>query len=213
MFADSVVDIARGLGDSVVVVGLSAGGSIAAWIAQWRGEVQRTVLIAPALGAGLLSDERGREIVELASVLPNVKRTTRPDTTRPDMVQGMTTRGLAEVLSLGHRVRDQAQEHTPRVKEMFFLLNARDQTVSEKAALDLAQRWFDRRASVAVYKFPASARLPHNVLEIARRGGNPEMVYPIITALARAQAPPPPVQLMSVPCRGLACEVKKLLNQ
>jgi pimeloyl-ACP methyl ester carboxylesterase len=48
MFADSVVDVARGLGDSVVVVGMSAGGSIAAWITQWHAEVQRTVLIAPA---------------------------------------------------------------------------------------------------------------------------------------------------------------------
>jgi esterase/lipase len=210
MFADSVVDAARGLGDSVVVVGLSAGGSIAAWIAQWRGEVQRVVLIAPALGAGLLSDERGRELVELASVLPNVRRTTKPDTTRPDMVQGTTSRGLAEVLSLGHRVRDQAEERAPRVKEIFFLLNERDRTVSEKAALDLAQHWFDSRASVAVYKFPASARLPHNVMEVARRGGNPEMVYPIITALARAQTPPPPVQLLSVPCRGFWCTVKRL---
>jgi esterase/lipase len=210
MFADSIVDVARGLGDSVVVVGLSAGGSIAAWIAQWRGEVQRAVLIAPALGAGLLSDERGRELVELASVLPNVRRTSKPDTTRPDMVQGTTSRGLAEVLSLGHRVRDQADERAPRVKEILFLLNARDQTVSEKAALDLAQRWFDHRASVAVYKFPASARLPHNVMEVARRGGNPEMVYPIVTALARAQPPPPPVQLLSVPCRGFWCAVKRL---
>jgi hypothetical protein len=144
-------------------------------------------------------------------VLPNVRRTTKPDTTRPDMVQGTTTRGLAEVLSLGHRVRDQAEEWAPRVKEMFFLLNARDQTVSEKAALDLAQRWFDRRASVAAYKFPASARLPHNVMEIPRRGGNPEMVYPIVTALARGEAPPPPVQLMSVPCGGVWCAVRRLV--
>jgi len=210
MFADSVVDVARGLGDSVVVVGLSAGGSIAAWIAQWRGEVLRSVLIAPALGVGLLSDEGGRELVELASVLPNVRRTTRPDTTRPDMVQGTTSRGLAEVLSLGHRVRDQAEERAPRAGEMLFLLNQRDQTVSEKAALDLAQRWSDRGASVAVYRFPASARLPHNVMEAAGRGGNPEMVYPIITALARAQAPPPPAKRLSVPCSGLLCTLKRL---
>lgn len=213
MFADSVVDVARGLGDSVIVVGLSAGGSIGAWIAQWRGEVQRVVLIAPALGAGLLSDEHGRELVELAGVLPNIRRTSRPDTTRPDMVQGTTTRGLAEVLGLGHRVRDQAEQWAPRVKEIFFLLNARDHTVSERAALSLAQQWFDRGARVAVYKFPASARLPHNVMEIPRRGGNPEMVYPIVTALARAQEPPPPVQLMSVPCRGLWCEIRGLLTR
>ena len=210
MFADSVVDVARGLGDSVVVVGLSAGGSIGAWIAQWRGEVQRVVLIAPALGVGLLSDEGERELVELAARLPNVRRTSKADTTRPDMVQGTTSRGLAEVLSLGHRVRDQAEERTPRVKEMLFLLNERDQTVSEKAALELAQRWFDHDASVSAYRFPSSARLPHNVMEVAQRGGNPEMVYPIVTALAHGQEPPPPVQRMAVPCGGFWCAVKRL---
>jgi esterase/lipase len=212
MFADSIVDAARGLGDSVVVVGMSAGGAIAAWIAQWRADVQRAVLIAPALGAGLLSDDYGRELVEIASIIPNVTRTTRPDTTRPDMVQGTTSRGLAEVLSLGHRVRDQASEFRPRVKDIVFLLNARDRTVSEKAALGLAQQWFDGGASVAVYKFPESARLPHNVMEATGRGGNTEMVYPVVTALARGMTPPPPANLQSVPCRGFSCAMKRLLT-
>jgi esterase/lipase len=211
MFADSVVDAARGLGDSVVVVGMSAGGAITAWIAQWRPEVQRAVLIAPALGAGLLSDDYGREIVEIASIIPNVTRTTKPDTTRPDMVQGTTSRGLAEVLGLGHRVRDQAVQFRPRVKDIVFLLNERDRTVSEKAALSLAQQWFDHGARVVVYKFPASARLPHNVMEQTGRGGNTEMVYPVVTALARGMTPPPPVKLQSVPCRGFGCAMKRLL--
>jgi esterase/lipase len=212
MFADSVVDVARGLGDSVVVVGMSAGGTIAAWIAQWRADVQRTVLIAPALGAGLLSDDHGRELVDIASIIPNITRTTKPDTTRPDMVQGTTSRGLAEVLGLGHRVRDQAAQFRPRVKDIVFLLNERDHTVSEKASIDLAQQWFDHGASVAVYKFPGSAKLPHNVMEANGRGGNTEMVYPIVMALARGMTPRPPVKLQSVPCRGFRCAMKRMLK-
>ena len=43
MFADSIVDVARGLGDSVVVAGMSAGGTITAWVAQWRADVQSTL--------------------------------------------------------------------------------------------------------------------------------------------------------------------------
>src|SRR4051812_24502895 len=54
-FGDSSIDIATGLGDSVVVVGLSAGGNIAASIAQNRSEVARAVIIAPAINAGRLS--------------------------------------------------------------------------------------------------------------------------------------------------------------
>src|SRR5918999_5312062 len=55
MFADSIVDVARGLGDSVVVMGMSAGGAISAWIAQWRGDVHPAVLLAPPVRVGLLS--------------------------------------------------------------------------------------------------------------------------------------------------------------
>jgi esterase/lipase len=213
MFADSIVDVARGLGDSVVVAGMSAGGAISAWIAQWRADVQRAVLIAPAIAVGLLSDEHAQELVDLASALPNIRRTTRPDTTRPDMVQGTTSRGLSEVLRLGQRVRDQAVDRAPRVKDIAFLLNARDRTVSERAAVDLAQSWFDRGAAVRVYKFPAALRLPHNVMEQTGRGGNTEIVYPVVTALARGMTPPPSAPLQSVPCRGLGCSLRRLLRQ
>ncbi len=213
MFADSIVDVARGLGDSVIVTGMSAGGAISAWIAQWRVDVQRVVLIAPAIGVGLLSDEKGQELVDIVSAIPNITRTTRPDTTRPDMVQGTTTRGLAEVLRLGQRVRDQSVDRAPRVKDIAFLLNARDRTVSEDAAIDLAQRWFDRNATVRVYKFPAALRLPHNVMEQTGRGGNTEIVYPVVMALARSMTPPPSAPLQSVPCRGLGCTMRRLLRQ
>jgi esterase/lipase len=212
MFADSIVDVARGLGDSVVVAGMSAGGAITAWIAQWRADVHRAVLIAPAIGAGLLSEDTGRELLDLASALPNITRTTRPDTTRPDMVQGTTSRGLSEVLRLGQRVRDQALDRAPRVKDIAFLLNARDHTVSEEASVDLAQRWFDRGATVSVYKFPSALKLPHNVMEQTGRGGNTEIVYPVVMALARGMAPPPAAPLQSVPCRGFRCTMRRLLK-
>ena len=48
--ADISVDIACGLGQKAYVAGLSAGGTLSAWVAQNRGDVTRVVLIAPALG-------------------------------------------------------------------------------------------------------------------------------------------------------------------
>ncbi len=38
---DVSVDVARGLGDTVIVSGLSAGGTIAAWVGQYRSDVGR----------------------------------------------------------------------------------------------------------------------------------------------------------------------------
>src|SRR5689334_8622903 len=108
-FADSTTQIARGLGDTIVVVGLSAGGVLAGWITEYHPEVHRTVLIAPAIAADRIGNDEGAGLVILASKLPEVVRMGAPiDTTRPENIPGITTRGLAELLRLGQRVRDRA---------------------------------------------------------------------------------------------------------
>jgi carboxylesterase len=212
-FADSTVEIARGLGDTIVVVGLSAGGVLAGWIAQFHSEVQRTVLIAPAIGPGHVSDDDAGGLVILASKLPDVERMNAPiDTSRPENIDGITTRGLAELLQLGRRVHEQAENGSPAVHDIVFLLNERDRTVSESATLDLAQRWLDRGASVSAYRFAASANLSHNVMELTSRGGNTDLVYPVVEALARGQgvAQSDTVRLLGVPCLGFRCRLRRL---
>lgn len=47
--ADSSIVIARGFGDTVLVAGSSAGGTMAVWVAQNRPDVNRVVVIAPAI--------------------------------------------------------------------------------------------------------------------------------------------------------------------
>ncbi|MDX1390630.1 MAG: alpha/beta fold hydrolase, partial [Acidobacteriota bacterium] len=44
---DRVIDVGTALGDTLIVVGLSTGGVMAAWAAQYRSDVDRTVIIAP----------------------------------------------------------------------------------------------------------------------------------------------------------------------
>lgn len=206
-FADSTALIARGLGDTIVVEGLSAGGVLAGWIAQYHPEVSRVVLIAPAIAPGLLSDDRGAVVV-LAAKLPNVQRMNAPlDSSRPENVPGISTRGLAELLRLGRRVSNAAGGAPPAVRDIALLLNERDRTVSETANLGLAQRWVDRGAAVAVYRFDLTAGLPHNLMELTDRGGNTAVVYPVVEALARGVQPPSTVKLIDVPCQRLLCRL------
>ena len=206
-FGDSAVDVTRGLGDTVVVVGFSAGGTIASSIAQTDVGVQRVVLIAPALSAGRVSDEGSNIIVDVATRLPDVTRSRSEDSTRPGFEQGMSTWGLGEVLVLGREVRQSARATAPRVKEVVFLLNEDDETVSANAELELAQSWFDRGASVKVYRFPKSLKLKHNVMETnPARGGKVEIVYPVIEALATDGPVPRTADLMpNVRCRRWTC--------
>jgi esterase/lipase len=213
-FGDSVVDTARGLGDTIIVAGLSAGGGIAAYLSQTRREVHRAVLIAPAIAAGLVSEDDGRLITAIAARLPEVTRTNKPDSTRPDFVQGLTTHGLAEVLRLGQLVRDKANDDPPAGAEMAFLLNENDHTVSEEASMELARSWYQHGARVTVYRFPAALGLPHNLMETAARGGNPDLVMPVVEALVRSAPPPAAAELQPVqpdPCSGVRCAARRVL--
>src|SRR5690349_10149214 len=145
--ADSAVDVASALGDTVVVVGLSVGGTMAAWMGQHRAEVRRVVLIAPALEAGRVPSRLEGFLINLTERLPNVTRRSAPDTARPDRNPGFATHALAEVLRLGAAVRGAAEEHAPKAADFTLLLNERDRTVKSAAALRLARAWQRRGAT------------------------------------------------------------------
>jgi len=192
--ADSAVDVAAALGDTVVVVGLSVGGTMAAWMGQHRHEVRRVVMIAPAFEAARVPSRLEGFLINLTERMPNVTRRAAPDTARPDRNPGFATHALAEVLRLGKAVRKSAERKPPRAAEFTFLLNDRDRTVKSSAALRLAKDWDAYGAQVSVYAFPASLGLPHNVLDGREPTGQPRLVLPSVIALSRGAPALAPLQ-------------------
>jgi esterase/lipase len=192
--ADSAVDIATALGDTVVVVGLSVGGTMAAWMGQHRHEVRRVVLIAPAFEAARVPSRLEGFLINLTERLPNVTRQSAPDTARPDRNPGFATHALAEVLRLGKAVQKAAQRKPPKAAEFTFLLNDRDRTVKTSAAMRLANDWEAHGARVSVYAFPASLGLPHNVLDGREPSGQPQLVLPSVIALSHGEPAREPLQ-------------------
>jgi len=192
--ADSAVDIAAALGDTVVVVGLSVGGTVAAWMGQYRTEVHRVVMIAPAFEAGRVPSRLQRFMINLTERLPNVTRRSAPDTARPDRNPGFATHALAEVLRLGRAVDAAAKKKRPKAGEFTLVLNDRDRTVKSSAALDIAKEWESHGAKVSVYAFPASLGLPHNVLDGREPSGQPQLVLPSVIALTHGEPAREPLQ-------------------
>jgi alpha-beta hydrolase superfamily lysophospholipase len=188
--ADVSVDIATGLGDSVIVLGLSAGGTMAIWSAEHRAEVRRAVIVAPALEVARVPSVLERPLVNLGAHVPNVSRRATSDSMRPDRDPGFATHGLAAVLRLGMAVRKDAEHDTPPSAEVLFLVNANDRTVKTGPVLDLAHAWARRAIPVSVYEFPDSLQLPHNVVDPMQPAANESLVYPVLQALARGDQPP-----------------------
>ena len=187
---DAAVDVATGLGDTVVVIGLSVGGTIAAWTAEHRAEVRRAVVIAPAFEVAHVPSMLERPLVNLGAHVPNLSHRAAADTTRPDRDPGFATHGLAQVLRLGLAVRRDADRISPANAEVLFLVNANDRTVKTAPVLDLARVWNRRGVPVAVYEFPDSLALPHNIVDPINRPAKAGAVYPVLEALAHGDHPP-----------------------
>jgi esterase/lipase len=192
--ADSAADVASALGDTVVVVGLSVGGTRAAWMGQHRPEVRRVVMIAPAFEAGRVPSRLEGLLINLTERLPNVTRRSAPDSARPDRNPGFATHALAEVLRLGKAVEKTADRAPPKAAEFAFMLNDLDRTVSMAGSLKVAKEWDAHGARVSVYAFPASLGLPHNVLDGREPGGQPALVLPEVIALTEGESPRGPLQ-------------------
>ena len=196
--ADSAADVATALGDTVVVVGLSVGGTMAAGMGQHRPEVRRVVMIAPAFEAGRVPSRLEGLLINLTERLPNVTRRSAPDSARPDRNPGFATHALAEVLRLGKAVEKTADRAPPKAAEFAFMLNDLDRTVSMAGSLKVAKEWDAHGARVSVYAFPASLGLPHNVLDGREPGGQPALVLPEVIALTEGESPRGPLQERSL---------------
>lgn len=187
--ADNAVDIAAGLGDSVIVMGLSVGGTLAAWSGEHRAEVRRAVVIAPPFEATHIPSMLEKSVVNIGAHVPNVTRRETPDSTRPDRDPGFATHGLAQVLRLGMAVRRDAEHPSVAEAEMLFLVNAHDHTVKTAPVLDVARSWNQRGAPATVYEIPDSLALPHNIVDPMFRHANVTTVLPVLIALAHGDRP------------------------
>jgi alpha-beta hydrolase superfamily lysophospholipase len=186
---DRAVDAAVGLGDTVVVAGLSAGGTIAAWTAQYRPEVKRVVLIAPAIAVTKLPERLNAPAIRLALRVPNVRHGEPRDATEPDRLPGWTSHALAEVVLLGTAVHDDAGAHRPATAQIALLLNGNDRTIPAGAALDLMHRWSDRGANARAFELDEALRLPHDAVDPRQPASDTAVVYPVLRALMDGREP------------------------
>ena len=194
--ADSMVDEARGLGDSLLFVGLSMGATMGAWIAQRR-QVTRVVLIAPAIEPGLIPSLLDRPLIGLADHLPSITHQWPSDTARPDREAGFNSRAAAAIFKLGRSVVSEAASTAPRTSDIVVLVNASDRTVKESATEALVRDWSTHGAHVAVFELPDSLRLQHNIFDPIRGRVGGRALLAVLRELTYGQPPTALVERMT----------------
>lgn len=194
---NQATDIAQGLGDEVVISGLSAGGIIAGWVGQHRADADQSIAIAPFLSPNLVPGWANHAATALLLNAPNVMVWWDPATR--DNPPGMTyaypryaTHGLAQALRLSIALMDDAAAKAPLSPGLGMLINQADDAVSNPKAEELVLHWQDHGASVNVVRLPQALELGHDLIDPHQPTGDPDFVYRVLIDMMNGVAPKMP---------------------
>ncbi len=178
---DTSIDIAHGLGDKVVVIGLSMGGVMSAYNAQFRDDVENAVVIVPSFGwyfaPGIV-----KTLINLSFILPNkylwwdpVKKDNRE--CPYSMYHHFSTHGIAHILRLGLLVLRAAKKTVPLTKNITVMTNDLDIAVDAKSTKDLIKNWKKFGAEVSTHSFSKDLQMEHDVIDPLHPYAKTDLVY------------------------------------
>jgi esterase/lipase len=175
----------HGLGDEVVMMGISMGGVTTAWAAQNRSDIDLAVIISPMFGFKQVPTPLTAGFMNIYSLLPDTfvwwdtvqKESAPPSYAYPRYSQ----HALAQGLRLGFAVQKEARRVAPAAKKLLVVTNANDESVNNPLTRDVVKAWQAHGANLATYEFEAGLMLEHDIFI----PDNPmiETVYIRLTAL------------------------------
>ena len=191
-FASGSVDIAQGLGERVIVVGLSGGGSMTTWLSQYRADVDLAVPIAPFLGIGFIPRVLNRPLTNIMLRIPEffqwwdpVNKENNPNS-MPYSYTRYPTHALFENLRLGYAAEADARRGKPAAGAVLTITNANDSSVNNAVIRDFEQMWRENGDDcVKTFQFEKELQLPHDLITVGRPDSRVELVYPKLHELIR----------------------------
>jgi pimeloyl-ACP methyl ester carboxylesterase len=173
-----------GLGERLTVAGLSLGGILTAHLAQTHDGIERAVLIAPMFGLRPLPGAALDGLSLLAGRLPNfyiwwdgkLKDGVGP----PHGYPRFSTRAYAALFEAGAGVVKAARRSAPKAGSIAVITNAAEPRLDNRFTYQLVEEWRRHGANVSSYEFPASDRLPHDLVDPSNPNQNTELVYPVV---------------------------------
>lgn len=189
-FAHSTADIAEGLGEQVIVSGISGGGAMTIYLSQERADVDIAAPIAPFLGIGFIPRLLNRPFASLLLALPDswqwwdpVKKEANPFT--PSYAYARySLHALLENMRLGYATEEDAKEVAPAAGQIIVITNANDDSVNNDVTAEFEQMWQNHGdENLITFQFEKGLELPHDLIAITRPGERTDIVYPKLLEL------------------------------
>jgi carboxylesterase len=191
-FADEVVDIAQGLGRKVYVMGLSVGGMVTGWVAQYRTDVERAVLVSPLMWPHGVNPSLKKHVGLLARFLPNTWRWWDAAKKQNRDAPGYSyprfpTRAVAHCLKMAQSVLDASRLKKPAAQYITVVTNANDHVVDNETTYALVNNWRKTHAEdpqrIESFEFEARMNLTHDLIAPEHPLQQIENVYPALIKL------------------------------
>lgn len=184
-FGDKVIDIAHGLGKKITVIGISGSGTLVAWLAQNRVDVDFAFAIAPLLGLAFIPPWFTRLFERFVLLLPSFYMWWDPRTKADNPYSiyyaypGYPTHALIEFIRLAMITRAQAEKSPPKARKITFIINDAEPAVSNAEAMRLFRLWqkYDKGILSEVH-FEKELRLPHDLITPGTPGVPMEEINP-----------------------------------
>jgi hypothetical protein len=186
---NQAADLALALGSTVIVAGLSINGTTAAWMAQNRSDLGRTVLLAPFLSPAAVPAWAGTTVERLLLRLPNMFLWWDPRKRAnfdgpPYVYPRFPTRVIGETMLLGREVLHESQDHAPRCASILVVTTGADKAADNRMTAELVSNWRRSRSQgIQTFEFPAADGVPHDFIDPNQPDQKTSLVYPTIIAL------------------------------
>ena len=184
----AAIDVARGLGERITVVGLSSTAVTAAWLAEHRADIDHAILIAPSFAPKGLPAPIARRMTGALFATPNrfvwwnpAEREALPGPTH--CYPRFSTHALAQIYRLGFAVAKEAESHAPAAKRIDIVVSEVDTAVNNERTLEIADAWRAHGARVRDFEFPAWTKIQHDMIDPDQPYERVGLSYPPLVAL------------------------------
>jgi carboxylesterase len=195
-FGDNVVNIAHGLGKKVTVMGISGSGTLTAWLAQNRPDLDFAVAIAPLFGLAFIPSPFTKLFERIALLLPNFFMWWDPRTKaeNPFSIYYAYPRypwhALAEIMRLAMITRTQAAKSPAAASNITMIINDAEPAVSNAEIFKLLKLWQKNgKGNLNEYHFEKEMKLPHDIITPGTPGVPIAEIQPrLVNAVKNIQA-------------------------
>lgn len=167
--ADNGADIAAGLGERVSVIGLSAGGTLAAWLAAQRDDVVDATLIAPLVVPRILPSITVAPVARATNYLPDFyiwwdSEQKEALASPPYAYPRFSLKSLGSLLTIGRYAQGNVDRTVP-LERLVIISTEGDAAVSNEAVTALAERLRPDARETVVFEFPAAEGYQHDLID------------------------------------------------